>query len=358
MKAIAITPRVKDSARLVDAPKPELHEHGVIVRVIRCGICGTDAEINQGLYGQAPGGSDYLILGHENFGRVEQVGASVRMVNVGDYVVATVRRPDDCINCTHGESDMCIKGDYVERGIKQVHGYIAEYYLEVPEYLVRIPAELKSVGVLLEPLTVAEKGVYQAFKIQERMVWLPKTAVVFGAGTVGLMAALLLRAKGLNVAVVARSLRGTLNSQIAETAGAQYISSQEVAANDLPAKLGNIDIVFEATGSSLVAAQSLEIIGANGVAILSSVTGGDKTTTFPADKVNQRMVLGNMVAFGTVNANRRYFDMGVNDMMQFEKLWPGLLMRFITRRVPIADFKIDVLNDRSGVKTTIEIGPE
>jgi len=358
MKAIAITPRGKDSARLIDTPKPELHEHGVLVRVIRCGICGTDAEINQGLYGQAPSGSDYLILGHENFGRVEQVGASVRMVNVGDYVVATVRRPDDCINCAHGESDMCIKGNYVERGIKQVHGYIAEYYLEVPEYLVRIPPELKSVGVLLEPLTVAEKGVYQAFKIQERMVWLPKTAVVIGAGTVGLMAALLLRAKGLNVAVVARSLRGTLNSQIAEAAGAQYFSAQEIAVADLPTKLGNIDIIFEATGSSLVAAQSLEIIGANGVAILSSVTGGDKTVTFPADQVNQRMVLGNMVAFGTVNANRRYFDMGVNDMMQFEKLWHGLLMRFITRRVPIADFKIDVLNDRSGVKTTIEISKE
>ena len=358
MKAIAITPRVQDSARLIDAPPPTLHEHGVLVRVIRCGICGTDAEINQGLYGEAPRGSDYLILGHENFGRVEQVGANVRAVNVGDYVVATVRRPDDCVNCVHGESDMCIKGDYIERGIKQVHGYIAEYYLEVPEYLVRIPAEVKPVGVLLEPLTVAEKGIYQAFKMQERMVWQPKTAVVFGAGTVGLMAALLLRAKGINVAVVARSARGTLNSQIAEAAGAQYISSQQIPADDLPKQLGNIDIIFEATGSGVVAMKTLEIIGVNGVSILSSVTGGSNTVTFPVDKVNQRIVLGNMVAFGTVNANRRYFDMGVSDMMQFEKLWHGLLARFITRRVPIADFKIDVLNDRSGVKTTIEISPE
>lgn len=358
MKAIAITPRVQDSARLIDTPTPALHEHGVLVRVIRCGICGTDAEINQGLYGQAPSGSDYLILGHENFGRVEQVGASVRMVNAGDYVVATVRRPDDCINCAHGESDMCIKGDYIERGIKQAHGYLAEYYLEVPEYLVHIPPELKSVAVLLEPLTVAEKGVYQAFKIQERLVWQPKTAVVFGAGTVGLLAALLLRARGLNVAVVARSLRGTLNSQIAEAAGAQYISSQETALTDLPKKLGSIDLVFEATGSSLVATQALQVIGANGVAILSSVTGGDKTVPFPADQVNQRMVLGNMVAFGTVNANRRYFDLGVSDLRQFEKLWQGLLARFITRRVPLADFQSGVLHDRSGVKTTIEVSKE
>jgi hypothetical protein len=68
--------------------------------------------------------------------------------------------------------------------------------------------------------------------------------------------------------------------------------------------------------------------------------------------------LGNMVAFGTVNANRRYFDMGVDSLAQFQKLWHGLLARFITRRVPLADFSIDILNDRRGVKTTIEISKE
>ncbi|MDE3089536.1 MAG: FAD-binding protein, partial [Chloroflexota bacterium] len=232
------------------------------------------------------------------------------------------------------------------------------YYLEVPEYLIRIPFELVDFAVLLEPLTIVEKGLWQAYKIQERLMWEPRTAVVFGAGTVGLLAALALRAKGLNVAVVARSPRGTLNSQIAEAAGAQYISAQEVAADDLPKKLGRIDIVFEATGSSIVAMKTLEILGTNGISILSSVTGGSKTIQFPSDVVNQRMVLGNMVAFGTVNANRRYFDMGVDSLAQFQKLWRGLLSRFITRRVPLADFSIDVLDDRSGVKTTIEVSKE
>lgn len=355
MKAIAVTPRVKDSARLVDAPKPELDSASALVRIVRCGICGTDAEINQGLYGDAPAGSDYLILGHENLGRVEAVGANVTALKPGDWVVATVRRPDDCINCAHGESDMCIKGDYTERGIKAQHGYLAEFYVEVPEYLVRIPPELAEVAVLLEPLTIAEKGLWQAYKMQERMVWQPKTAVVFGAGAVGLLATLALRAKGLKVTVVARSLRGTLNSQIAEFAGAQYVSAQQVAADDLPGKLGPIDIIFEATGSSAVAMKALEILGVNGVAILSSVTGGANHVDLPSDKVNQRMVLGNMLAFGTVNANRKYFDMGVRDLARFEMQWPGLLERCLTRRVPIDDFSVDVLNDRTGVKTTIEI---
>ncbi len=355
MQAIAVTPRVKNSARVIDMPTPTLHEHGVLVRVVRCGLCGTDAEINQGLYGTAPDSCDYLVLGHENLGRVEQVGANVRAVAPGDWVVATVRRPDDCPNCAHGESDMCIKGNYTERGIKSQHGYLAEYYLEVPEYLVRIPAELAEVAVLLEPLTIVEKGLWQAYKIQERLVWEPQTAVVFGAGTVGLLAALALRARGMTVAVVARSLRGTLNSQIAEAAGARYFSSQEVAADDLPKKLGRIDVIFEATGVSAVAIKTLEILGTNGISILSSVTGGTNHIDFPADAVNQRIVLGNMVAFGTVNANRRYFDLGVKSLAQFEKLWPGLLERFITRRIKLGDFTVDMLNDRSGVKTTVEI---
>ncbi len=299
-----------------------------------------------------------MTRGHENLGRVEQGGASVRAVKPGDLVVATVRRPDDCPNCSRGESDMCLKGDYAERGIKGLHGYLAEYYLEVPEYLIQIPPELIDVAVLLEPLTIVEKGLWQAYKIQERLMWEPQTAVVFGAGTVGLLAALALRAKGLNVAVVARSPRGTLNSQIAEAAGAQYISAQDVPADDLPKKLGRIDIIFEATGSSIVAMKTLEILGTNGISILSSVTGGTKTVQFPADVVNQRMVLGNMVAFGTVNTNQRYFDMGVDSLAQFQKLWHGLLVRFITRRVPLADFSIDILNDRRGVKTTIEISKE
>ncbi len=355
MKAIIVTPKSPESARLADVPKPELHEHGALVRVVRCGLCGTDAEINQGLYGEAPHGCDYLILGHENLGRVEAIGASVRSIKPGDWVVATVRRPDDCINCAHGESDMCIKGEYTERGIKAQHGFLAEYYVEVPEYLVRIPPELADVAVLLEPLTIAEKGIWQAFKMQERMVWQPKTAVVFGAGAVGLLATLALRARGLQVAIVALPAHGTLSSDIAEAAGAHYISAAETPLDDLPKMLGPIDVIFEATGSSSIAMKTFEILGVNGVTILSSVTGGDHHVDFQADKVNQRMVLGNMVAFGTVNANKKYYDMGVHDLQKFESLWPGLLARCLTRRVPIAEFSLDILDHRIGVKTTIEI---
>ena len=355
MKAVVVTPLQKDSARLSDVPEPQPEQGQALVRIIRMGLCGTDAEINQGLYGFAPPGSDYLILGHENFGVVEDAGSSTR-VKKGDYVVATVRRPDDCINCRAGESDMCLTGNYTERGIKMRHGYIANYYAESDQYLIHIPPELKDIAVLLEPYSIIAKGLWQAWKIQERMVWQPQTALVFGAGTVGLLAALALRAKGLDVVVAARSEPPTTNSQLADAAGAQYVSLKQTSEDDLPKALGGrVDIVFEATGFSPLAFKAMELITTNGVVIMSSVTGGGKSIQFPSDKVNQRMVLGNMLAFGTVNANRRYFEMGVQDFQTFEEKFPGLLPRFITKRVPLEEFDYHLLSEREGVKTTIEV---
>src|SRR5215212_886379 len=97
MKAIAVTPGKPDSVRLVEMPAPEVSDvpngRGVLVRVLRVGVDGTDKEINAAEYGQAPPGYDFLIIGHESFGQVEAVGSNVTEVKPGDYVVATVRRP-------------------------------------------------------------------------------------------------------------------------------------------------------------------------------------------------------------------------------------------------------------------------
>ena len=251
---------------------------------------------------------------------------------------------------------MCLTGNYTERGIKMRHGYIANYYAESDQYLIHIPPELKDIAVLLEPYSIIAKGLWQAWKIQERMVWQPQTALVFGAGTVGLLAALALRAKGLDVVVAARSEPSTTNSQLAEAAGVKYVSLKQTSEDDLPKALGGrVDIVFEATGFSPLAFKAMELITTNGVVIMSSVTGGGKSIQFPSDKVNQRMVLGNMLAFGTVNANRRYFEMGVQDFQTFEEKFPGLLPRFITKRVPLEEFDYHLLSEREGVKTTIEV---
>ncbi|MFQ5593646.1 MAG: glucose 1-dehydrogenase [Anaerolineae bacterium] len=359
MKAVAVIPGQPNSVHLVDLPKPALHTHGVLVRVIRAGVDGTDREINQAEYGEAPPGSDVLVIGHESFGRVEAVGDHVSSVHPGDYVVATVRRPDDCINCSYGEYDMCIKGEYRERGIKGEHGYLAEYYLETPEYLVRVPPALEPVGVLLEPLSIVEKGVHQAYKIQERMVWRPQRALVLGAGTIGLLATFALRLRGLEVYTLAKDPKPNLPAKIAEAAGATYLSAETDPVPGLDEKLGRFDIIFEATGSSPLAFQAMEVLGNNGVLILSSVTGGDRTAEIPTDLINLEMVLGNKVVVGMVNANRTYFAHGVQDMVAMEERWPGLLSRLFTHRLHGLEAYREMMelleNAKGAIKIVVEV---
>src|SRR5207247_27053 len=181
---------------------------GFLVR----GPDGHDKEINAAEYGEAPEGSPFLTLGHESFGVVEEVGARVTELMVGDYVVATVRRPGMSIYDRIGTSDMTTDDVYFERGISRRHGSLTEHYVEDPEFLVKMPQGLRDVGVLLEPTTVVEKGIAQAFEIQRRLrVWRPKKAAVIGAGTIGLLATLALRLRGLDVTTFARQRRPYLN---------------------------------------------------------------------------------------------------------------------------------------------------
>jgi threonine dehydrogenase-like Zn-dependent dehydrogenase len=201
MKAVTVTPRVPMSATLRDIPEPSLEDvpggRGVLVRVLRVGLDGTDKEINAGEYGAAPEGSDYLVLGHESFGVVEEIGRNVTEVTPGDFVVARVRRAGSSLYDRIGMPDMTTDDEYYEHGISRVHGFLTERYVEEPEYLIRIPGELREIGVLLEPTSVVEKGIAQAYEIQRRLkVWQPRRAAVLGAGTIGILATMALRAGG------------------------------------------------------------------------------------------------------------------------------------------------------------------
>ncbi len=128
MKAIVVQPHVADSVHMRDVPDPDMGPDEVVVKMIRVGLCATDAEIEHGVYGEAPAGSEFLILGHDNFGVVAAVGGRVQGWAEGDLVVSTVRRPCDvCAPCKAGENDMCSSGRYTERGIMRRHGSMAEY---------------------------------------------------------------------------------------------------------------------------------------------------------------------------------------------------------------------------------------
>src|ERR671935_3064240 len=230
MKAISVFPGKPNSVHVADLPKPSLDQvpngRGVLVKVLRVGVDGTDKEINAAEYGAPPPGYDFLVLGHESFGQVEAVGANVTEVQPGDYVVATVRRPGNSIYDQIGTNDMTTDDTYYERGINLRHGYLTEYYVDDAEFIVKVPAGLKEVGVLLEPTTVVEKGITQAFEIQRRLrVWRPRRAAVMGAGTIGLLATLVLRLRGLDVTTFGKTRKPYLNSNLIEALGAAYATS-------------------------------------------------------------------------------------------------------------------------------------
>jgi threonine dehydrogenase-like Zn-dependent dehydrogenase len=364
MKAIAVYPGKPGTAHLEEMAKPSVNDvadgRGVLVKVLRVGVDGTDKEINAAEYGDAPAGSNFLVLGHESFGMVEAVGPNVTSLKPGDYVVAIVRRPGKSLYDRIGTFDMTTDDVYYERGISHLHGFLTEYYVDDAEYIVKIPQGLKQVGVLLEPLTIVEKGLLQAYEVQRRLkIWRPRRAAVMGAGTVGLLATICMRMRGMEVTTFAKTAKPNRNAELVEAVGARYVSTAETPILQESANNGRYDLIMEATGYSPVGFESMQVLAKNGVLVLSSVTGGDRKIEVPSDKINLEFVLGNKAMVGTVNANREHFEAGVRDMSQAEEEYPGWLSRLLTTPIKgLGSYKalFEALNNGNGsIKVFCEV---
>lgn len=357
MKAIAVIPGQKGSIHFIeDAPDPQPAPGEALVRILRVGLCGTDAEISEGLYGEAPGGSNYLILGHENFGIVESVGSEVKGIKPGDYVVASVRRPcTECFNCQHGRADLCTSGNYTERGIKGRHGYMAERYTESPEFLFKIDRAIRGIGVLLEPMTIVEKGVVEGLEIQKRLPSKPRTAMVMGAGPVGLLAAAALRVRDIETMVVSREPDSDPRAQIAQAMGCTYRAVDGTTLGQIGKEITAPDIIMECTGSTAVGFTAMQMLAADGILCLLSVTGGDKTELVHAAEINRDLVLRNNVVFGSVNASPTHYKLAIRALKAAEKKWPGTLARLITNRLPWTEYAPWFNRQVQGIKSVLEV---
>jgi threonine dehydrogenase-like Zn-dependent dehydrogenase len=339
MKAIAVRPGHANSIHLREIAEPDVTDvpggRGVKVKVLRVGVDGTDKEINAAEYGAAPPGDDFLVTGHESFGRVVEVGPNVpSTIRPGTYVVASVRRPGSSIYGAIGLQDFTTDDVYYERGINLLHGYLTEYYVEDAQYVFPLPATLDEVGVLLEPTTVAEKGINHAYEIQRRLkVWQPRHACVLGSGTVGLLTALVARLRGLELTVYSLPERPYRNADLVEELGGAYLSSRETTLAEAAEARGPFDLIVDATGYSPIVWEAAEALGKNGVLVLASITGGDRTATVNSDRINQGFVLGNKVMVGTVNASPADFRSGVDDLIKAEALYPGWLSKLLTTPV-------------------------
>src|SRR3954470_8781245 len=321
MKAITVEPKKPGTARLEDVAEPDVREGSVLVETIAVGVCGTDIEIVEGAYGWAPQGKTRLVLGHESLGRVLDPGPSSALQK-GDLVVGIVRRPDPvpCPNCAVGEWDMCRNGQYTERGIKQIDGFMSERWRIEPEYAMKVDRSLGLHGVLLEPTTVVTKAWEQVQAVGHRAFWEPRDVLVTGAGPIGLLAALVARQHGLEVHVLDRVNSGP-KPDLVRALGATYHTGSAKDVGFEP------DVIIECTGVGQVIGDCLKVASAGGIICLTGVGSGGRTTGFTAD-VAATMVLQNNVVVGSVNANRRHWYKAAQVLARADREW---LARLITR---------------------------
>jgi threonine dehydrogenase-like Zn-dependent dehydrogenase len=345
MKAITVRPLQAATARLEDVPEPDPHEGSVLVEAIAVGVCGTDVEIVEGKYGWAPPGQQRLVLGHESLGRVLDPGPGSGL-RKGDLVVGIVRRPDPvpCPNCAVGEWDMCRNGQYTERGIKEIHGFMSERWRIEPEYAMKVDVSLGLLGVLLEPTTVVAKAWEQVAAVGQRAFWEPHTVLVTGAGPIGLLAALIGQQRGLEVHVLDRMDAGA-KPELVRALGATYHSGTVAGVGFQP------DIIVECTGVGQVITDAIQAVAAGGVVCLTGVGSGGRTTGLPTADAAASVVLHNNVVVGSVNANKRHWYRAGQYLSRADYGWLG---RLITRREPPEAFMRALTRQPDDIKVVIQ----
>jgi threonine dehydrogenase-like Zn-dependent dehydrogenase len=368
MKAIAVFPATKE-VKLIDHPEPSISAPTEVkLRMIDIGVCGTDKEIVTFQYGTPPEGSPYLVIGHESLGEVIETGPGVKTIKKGDLIVTMVRRPcnhPECVACRAGRQDFCYTGDFTERGIKGRHGYMTEFVVDDEKYMNLVPANIRDIAVLVEPLTIAEKAIEQLWQVQSRLPWgvsvdgkpalYRHKALVLGAGPVGLLGAMALRVQGFETFVYSKNPQKSRQSDLVAAIGATYLNSDDNAVDSLPDKIGNIDLVYEAVGASSLAFDVMRVLGTNGVFIFTGVPGRKAPISVDTDLIMRDLVLKNQVMYGTVNAGKQAFIDAIADLTEFRRRWPDAVKALITGRFKIEQ-AIDLLTGRiDGIKSVVAI---
>jgi len=368
MKAVALLPGTP-AIKLIDLPEPVITSpDDVKIRIIRVGICGTDREEASGGRALAPQGRTELVIGHEMFGRVVETGKSVTRVKSGDFAVFTVRRGcGECMPCKMNRSDMCLTGKYRERGIWGMDGYQTEYAVDKEQYIVRVPDDLETIGVLTEPLSVAEKAIDELIRLQSARLpeaaatphWLyGRHCLVAGLGPIGLLAALALRLRGAQVFGIDVVDAASARPQWLNHIGGKYVDGRRIPADKVERELGWMDLILEATGVATLEFNLLDALGKNGVYVLTGIPGGDRPLQLDGADLIRRLVLGNQIMVGSVNASRDHFQMAVDDLSLARLRWGDHVARLITHRFPFADYKsVLTRHEQDEIKVVLEWNP-
>lgn len=343
IRAITVVPGERDSARLEEIEEPSAASGAVLVEALAIGVCGTDREIVRGEYGWSPPGRARLVLGHESLGRVVEAPEDAP-VAAGDLVAGIVRRPDPepCVCCRAGEWDQCRNGRYTERGIKEIDGFGSERWRVEPEFAVRIDPRLGRLGVLLEPASIVAKAWDQIDRISGRACTRIETVLVTGAGPIGLLAALLARQRGLEVHVLDVVSDGPKPDAVAALGACYHRGDVQ--------DVGDVDVVVEATGVGSVVFDVIAQTNPGGIVCLTGVSPAGRRIEIDAGALNRELVLENDVVFGSVNANRRHYQLAADALARADCGW---LERVVTRWVTLDDWRSALERRDDDIKVAI-----
>jgi len=246
-----------------------------------------------------------------------------------------------------GRADMCQTGKYRERGINGLDGFQTEFVVDKEQFVVRVPAELEAVGVLMEPLSIVEKAIDEAIRLQ--LVRCPEAAttpdwifgrrcMVAGLGPVGLLAAMVLCLRGGEVygldVVDSTSARPKWLTVI----GGHYVDGRQMPADQVEKAIGSMNLILDASGIAALEFNLLDALARNGLYVLTGIPEGDRPIQIPGAELIRQLALDNQVMLGSVNAARGHFQMAVDDLAQAQLRWGTHIAALITNRYPSSQF--------------------
>jgi aldose 1-dehydrogenase [NAD(P)+] len=359
MKAVIVKPGEKGATFSdVEIKEDQIKGEEVKIKTLRVGICGTDRGIVNGKldFARPPAGYNFLVLGHEGLGRVEEVGDKVTSLKEGDLVVPVVRRGcGKCLNCKIGRQDFCETGEFVEAGIRGMHGFMREEFVDDAKYLVKVPRDLGELAVLAEPLSNVMKAFDELIFVQKRSIWHCedssygcRNATIIGSGPIAQFFAMTFEANRFNVTMLNRRDPNEIEEKISRTVGYKFVNTS----NGLDEVLES-DVIVDTSGYPSAFIPLIKKLKHNGALILFGTVGGEKSE-ITSDMIT-KFVEYNVVVIGSVNASKLNFEEGLSYLSLWKARYGDVLRSMITKVVKPEETQSAVLEKAKGsIKTIIE----
>jgi threonine dehydrogenase-like Zn-dependent dehydrogenase len=350
----------KTQPGFVELPDPPAAEAGrVLCRTLELGICGTDREILASAEPHTAPGADFLVLGHECLARVEEVGADTNTLRPGDLVVPLVRRPRP--KAYRRRPDLLPLGQYVERGIVELHGFSLPVWCDEPRYLLRIEPDFRPAAVFTEPQSVAEKAVNEALLLQRarlgRSGWRtrPPRVLVTGLGPIAFAAVITCASHGWPTTVYGRDDREKFRADLVRRFGANYLPAEQADFDALDAERQGFDLVLECTGSEEVILSCARAMASCGVMVWLGSSRVPAKEQFNVARLIRDGLVRNHLFLGSVNAALRDFQSAIEHLSELQQRQPDLLDALITARVTPEDAPWHFANrTEQGIKTVVK----